>query len=366
MRNIRRIVVVVLAVVMVLAALPGEPSRAQDAGPGLVVFGSDRSGNYEIYVLDPETGLTTQLTNDPASDIEPMWSPDGTTIAFASNRDGDYDLYVIRGDGTNLRQVTMNLAEDRQPRWQPNGQYITYMSNVNGQWDLYTVTADGAIVRQLTNDLADERGPGVQMGPPGAAPAAPAAPAVTSEPAAPPAVPSGVPDATVDTRELNIRANPGEGARVLSYVPRDTPLEIVGRYSDHSWVQVRAPNGTVGWAFAALLDININLADVPVVSAPFIAPPPTATPTNTPIPYTETPVPEVISFGVDKTTISSGECVNFTWFVEGIKAVFYQGQGVTGSGSRQECPTATTTYTLHVIRVDDTTTDRTITITVNP
>jgi Tol biopolymer transport system component len=95
-----------------------------DTGPGLIVFSSNRSGDFEIYVLDPETGLTVQLTNSPGNDIEPLWSPDGSQIAFTSDRDGDYELFVMLADGSDLRQVTKNLVEDRQPRWQPGGEHI--------------------------------------------------------------------------------------------------------------------------------------------------------------------------------------------------------------------------------------------------
>lgn len=62
---------------------------------------------------------------------------------------------------------------------------------------------------------------------------------------------------------------------------------------------------------------------------------------------------ETISFTADRLTISAGECVTIRWDVEGIKEVYYQGNGVTGHESRQECPAATTTYTLRVIRVNN-------------
>jgi plastocyanin len=65
--------------------------------------------------------------------------------------------------------------------------------------------------------------------------------------------------------------------------------------------------------------------------------------------------PATIEFSVDRTTIAPGECVTLFWCVEDVKAVhlFREGQnwrdqGVTGLGSRQECPTNSTTYHLRV------------------
>ncbi|MBN1563102.1 MAG: PD40 domain-containing protein [Anaerolineae bacterium] len=339
------------------AGLHGTGVQAQVIPSNQVVFASDRSGNYEIFLLDPATGLTTQITNLPANDVEPVWSPDGSLIAFASDRDGDYELYVMRADGTDVRQLTNNLAEDRLPRWQLDGLSLVFVSDVNGQWDLYSISADGAVVKQLTNDPADERGPdaasaGLLPGPGGAPQGVP-----TITPGVAP-VTGG--NATVDSYELNVRQNPGEGARILQVIPRDTPVTILGRYYDNSWVQVQTPSGIVGWVAARLLDINISLASVPVIDVLFVNPPPTPTPTPT-IP----PEPTILFYASDGT-INEGECVTLYWHVEYIKEVYYQGEGVVGQGSRQECPTETTTYTLRVVKLDGSIKEYYFTVTVIP
>ena len=49
-----------------------------------IVFSSYRDGNAEIYVMDADGGNQENLTNHPASDTQPDWSPDGTKIAFCS------------------------------------------------------------------------------------------------------------------------------------------------------------------------------------------------------------------------------------------------------------------------------------------
>ena len=40
-----------------------------------------------------------QLTDDPAEDGGPAWSPGGTQIAFNSDRDGNFEIYVMNADG---------------------------------------------------------------------------------------------------------------------------------------------------------------------------------------------------------------------------------------------------------------------------
>lgn len=68
---------------------------------------SARTGDTEIFLVDPDMGDAVNLTRSPKSEERyPCWSPDGRQIAFTSDRDGTYNLYVMNSDGSNLRQLT--------------------------------------------------------------------------------------------------------------------------------------------------------------------------------------------------------------------------------------------------------------------
>lgn len=72
-----------------------------------------------------------------------------------------------------------------------------------------------------------------------------------------------------------------------------------------------------------------------------------------------------IAFNTDRTQIQSGECVNISWNVINVQAVYYNGQGVSGDNqTRQECPRQTTNYTLRVVKLDGSEESRTIQIQV--
>ena len=71
--------------------------------------------------MDADGGNPINLTNDPRSDADPAWSPDGTKIAFASNRDGDGEIYVMDADGGNPTNLTNNSGDDIAPAWSPDG-----------------------------------------------------------------------------------------------------------------------------------------------------------------------------------------------------------------------------------------------------
>ena len=69
---------------------------------------------------------------------------------------------------------------------------------------------------------------------------------------------------------------------------------------------------------------------------------------------------------MDRTEIQRGECVTFTWNVYGVKAIYFQGEGVPGENqNRQECPPDTATYTLQVELTDGSTETRDIQINVS-
>jgi TolB protein len=90
---------------------------------------SVRTGNTEIFLVDPYDGSARNLTRNPGSHQRyPSWSPDGSRIAFTSDRDGAYNLYVMDADGGNLRQLTQDAAPHVVyfPNWSGDGQRIVF------------------------------------------------------------------------------------------------------------------------------------------------------------------------------------------------------------------------------------------------
>ena len=133
---------------------------AQASQQAQIAFASYRNGNDEIYVMDADGKNPRRLTNNPMSDLDPAWSPDGKKIAFQSDRDGNDEIYVMDADGKNLRNLTNNPADgDWHPAWSPDGKKIAFTSDRDGNYKIYIMDADGNKQRRLTNNSADDEWP---------------------------------------------------------------------------------------------------------------------------------------------------------------------------------------------------------------
>lgn len=85
------------------------------AAQGKIAFLSERDGNHEIYMMNPDGSNQTRLTNNPASDSNPSLNGDGSKIVFQSWRDGNAEIYIMNSDGSNQINLTTNPAIDFAP-----------------------------------------------------------------------------------------------------------------------------------------------------------------------------------------------------------------------------------------------------------
>jgi Tol biopolymer transport system component len=122
----------------------------------VIAFTSEQDGNAEIYIMNADGSNPQRLTNDPAYDAWPVWSPDGSQIAFTSTRNGKADIYLMSADGSNLRRLTYDDAADIWPDWSPDGKQIAFVSRRDGNFEVYVIHVDGTHLQRLTNTSAHE------------------------------------------------------------------------------------------------------------------------------------------------------------------------------------------------------------------
>lgn len=107
----------------------GNPRFSPDGRRLALTMGDGRQ--HDIWIYDWERDTLTRLTNDPAYDMMPIWTPDGTRIVFASMRGrkpGEgANLYWQRADGTGEAQrLTENAAAQLPDSFHPNGRLLAF------------------------------------------------------------------------------------------------------------------------------------------------------------------------------------------------------------------------------------------------
>jgi TolB protein len=124
-----------------------------------LAFASRRDGNWEIYILEMESGQTTRLTFDTAFEANPTWSPDGLWIAYESYYEGNLDISIYRADASEgPYAVTHQQGPDFDPSWSPDGRSLAYASLRGHTQDIFVISLDDpndAEALNITNTLTD-------------------------------------------------------------------------------------------------------------------------------------------------------------------------------------------------------------------
>ncbi|MCU0239259.1 MAG: hypothetical protein MUC29_07445 [Pyrinomonadaceae bacterium] len=126
-----------------------EPSFSPDRKEIVFVSGGD------IW-SGPSAGGTAQLlVSHAANESRPMFSPDGKRLAFGSNRTGNGDIYVLNLETNDLSRITFDDANDSLDAWSRDGNWLYFTSNskdIAGMNDIFRVSSNGGTPQQVSSD----------------------------------------------------------------------------------------------------------------------------------------------------------------------------------------------------------------------
>jgi serine/threonine protein kinase len=138
------------------APLPAISSSRADTFPSFspdgrrVAFESDRSGNNEIWLTDPDGSNTVQLTFLGAACGAPSWSPDGRLITFHSNAGGQWWAYLIPSTGGKPRRLSSRLANEGWPSFSRDNKWVYFSSLQSGENQIWKMPIAGGEAVQVT------------------------------------------------------------------------------------------------------------------------------------------------------------------------------------------------------------------------
>ena len=101
--------------------------------------------NLDVWLLELGRGVLSRFTFDPAIDVFPIWSPDGSRIVFASNRKGPFDLYQKPAIGAGTEELLLATAQEKIPTdWSPDGRFLLYRSvDPKTGYDIWALPMNG-------------------------------------------------------------------------------------------------------------------------------------------------------------------------------------------------------------------------------
>jgi Tol biopolymer transport system component len=122
-----------------------------DGGRFWIAFDSNRSGGTrDLFAVRSDGTDLIQLTNDPSTEMQPSFSPEGTQLAFASDRsDFTLQIYVMDLASRRITQITDAGTGSSQPAWSPDGTRLAFARDIG----IYTIATDGTDERLVMNGL---------------------------------------------------------------------------------------------------------------------------------------------------------------------------------------------------------------------
>ena len=116
--------------------------------------GSDPTGwagaKHELWRVNAATGEKRRIAAEgaaqpdwrqvaPAGAVQPNWSPHGYRIAFWTVKGGQRNIATMTADGRESVAVTNDAATDWDPIWSPDGNYLYFLSDRGGSMNVWRI-----------------------------------------------------------------------------------------------------------------------------------------------------------------------------------------------------------------------------------
>src|ERR1044072_8508876 len=126
-----------------------EPAISPDRKEVAFISGRD------VWTVPAEGGEARLLVSHPATELRPLYSPDGRQLAFISTRTGNGDIYVLQFASGEVRRITCDDGGEQLDAWSHDGKWLYYSStarDIAASNDVYRVSAAGGTPMKVSAD----------------------------------------------------------------------------------------------------------------------------------------------------------------------------------------------------------------------
>ncbi|NLE02637.1 MAG: peptidase S9, partial [Fibrobacter sp.] len=126
-----------------------------------ILISGTAGGICDLYLLDINSGSVERITNDFYAELQPVWAPDGRSIAFATDRDQDSSAFpvfspmkiaILNLGDHNLRFINIApWAKHINPLFSSDGDEIFFVSDPDGFSDIYRYNLESGECRRVSN-----------------------------------------------------------------------------------------------------------------------------------------------------------------------------------------------------------------------
>jgi TolB protein len=116
-------------------------------------------GDSDLFISKLDGSGRRNITNNPALDTSPTWSPSGRQIAYISGIPGQ--INICDSDGSNVRKIVKEGGDADGVAWSPNGKWLAFhwKPRLSANYDLFIVDVSSGAIRQLTSNSGSNEYP---------------------------------------------------------------------------------------------------------------------------------------------------------------------------------------------------------------
>jgi TolB protein len=130
-------------------------------GVRMIISMTSPRGDSDLFIANLDGSNRRNITNHPAIDTSPTWSPSGNQIAFVSDREGQSQVFICDSDGANVRRIVKEGGDADSPAWSPDGRWIAFhwKPRFGTSYDIFLAEVSSGKIFQLTSNSGSNEGP---------------------------------------------------------------------------------------------------------------------------------------------------------------------------------------------------------------